>query len=83
MSFFFAIAVSSFLIWVATYMGRKFDDYTAIGYKVGEEDDEEVVREEPEEEEDEGIQMKDQNDNDDTSCGILEEGQSEDDIKEK
>jgi len=64
----FAIAVSSFLIWVATYMGRKFDDYTAIGYKVGEEPETEEVTEEE-------VPMTNQDD--DTSCGILEEGQSE------
>ncbi|KAL7559996.1 hypothetical protein ACA910_013491 [Epithemia clementina (nom. ined.)] len=32
-----AIAVATFLIWNATYMGRKVDEYTESGYIVGEE----------------------------------------------
>ena len=71
------MAVASFLIWNATFMGRKFDEYTATGYVVGGE---------TEAEEAENIEMaSNQNLDKDTSCAIYdddsvgpeEEGQSE------
>ena len=69
------MAVASFLIWNARFMGNKFDEYTASGYIVGGSNDE-----------DDNLAMAiGQNDNKDTSCAIYdddsvgpeEEGQSE------
>ena len=34
------MAVASFLIWNARFMGRKFDEYTESGFVVGEDEDE-------------------------------------------
>jgi AAA family ATP:ADP antiporter len=68
--------VASFLIWNATFMGRKFDEYTSTGYIVGGDNDEDKSN----------IEMAmNQNENEDTSCAIYdddevgpeEEGQSE------
>jgi AAA family ATP:ADP antiporter len=36
------MGVAGFLIWNARYMGRKFDEYTDVGYIVGEANDEDV-----------------------------------------
>jgi ATP:ADP antiporter, AAA family len=61
------MAVASFLIWNAIYMGKTFDAYTQSGYIVG--DDDEGV-------DDEHIQLAEtQNDdeNEDTSCAIYED----------
>merc|ERR1712071_533982 len=33
------MAVASFLIWNATFMGKKFEEYTETGFVVGREDD--------------------------------------------
>ena len=64
------MAVSSFLIWNARFMGKKFDEYTESGYIVGEDNNPESKN----------IQMAiEQNDSDDTSCAIMED----DDDKEK
>ncbi|KAL3909071.1 MAG: hypothetical protein SGILL_008236 [Bacillariaceae sp.] len=58
------MAVSSFLIWNARFMGKKFDEYTESGYIVGEDNNPESKN----------IQMAiDQNDSDDTSCAIMED----------
>jgi AAA family ATP:ADP antiporter len=65
------ICVASFLIFNARYMGRKFDEYTESGYIVGVTG---VEDEEDDDEDEKGLEMS-ENDNDDTSCGILEEGQ--------
>jgi ATP:ADP antiporter, AAA family len=72
------MAVASFLIWNARFMGKKFDEYTASGYVVGGEKDEAEVT---------NIEMAmNQNEGEDTSCAIYEdddevgpeeEGQSE------
>ena len=72
------MAVASFLIWNARFMGFKFDEYTQSGYIVGETDEEG--------EEEANIQMASvQQEVPDTSCaiydddetGLEEEGQSE------
>lgn len=39
------MAVASFLIWNARFMGKRFDDYTASGYIVGSEEEDEARRE--------------------------------------
>lgn len=31
-----SLLVTTFLIWVASYMGRKFNEYTETNHKVGE-----------------------------------------------
>lgn len=59
------MAVASFLIWNATYMGKKFDEYTETGYVVGETDEDEADRGEKD------LQAAmSQNDSQDTSCAI-------------
>ena len=60
------MAVASFLIWNARYMGKTFEEYTDSGYIVGEDQDET---------EDAHIQLAvAQNDeNQDTSCAIYED----------
>lgn len=64
------MAVASFLIWNARFMGKKFDEYTESGYIVGGDNnvqDHEVLEEE-------NIQMAIvQNDDDETSCAIYDE----------
>lgn len=58
------MAVSSFLIWNARFMGKKFDEYTESGYIVGEDNNPESKN----------IQMAiEQNDSDDTSCAIMDD----------
>lgn len=75
------MCVASFLIWNATFMGRKFDEYSESGYIVGEDLSEEDA-------EAENLTMAgDQNMAEDTSCAIYdddevgaeEEGQSDHD----
>lgn len=75
------MAVASFLIWNATYMGKKFDEYTASGYIVGGDSNQRTE----DQMEEENIQMAIvQNTPRDTSCavedddeiGAEEEGQS-------
>jgi AAA family ATP:ADP antiporter len=62
------MAVASFLIWNARFMGRKFDEYTESGYIVGEDNDPE----------NENIQMAiQQNKSDDTSCALNEDEDDE------
>ena len=61
------MAVASFLIWNATFMGKKFDEYTESGYIVGDDDEDGDA---------EHIQLAEtQNDeeNEDTSCAIYED----------
>ena len=61
------MAVASFLIWNATYMGKKFDEYTESGYIVG---DESVA----EEGDGEYLEMAtDSNDDVETSCAIYDD----------
>lgn len=62
---FVAMGVSSFLIYVAYFMGTKFDEYMASGYLVGSESEATV---------DLPAMQASQ---DDTSCGLEEEGQDE------
>lgn len=64
------MAVASFLIWNARFMGKKFEEYTESGYVVGDEDSNNP--------EAKNIQMAvEQNLSDDTSCAIPED---EDDV---
>jgi len=73
------MAVASFLIWNATFMGKKFEEYTESGYVVGEEEDEHGHHHEllsnGGDDEDQQIQMAQvQNDeNQDTSCALPED----------
>ena len=62
------MAVASFLIWNARFMGKSFDEYMASGYIVGDEDDgAEIV-------DGEDIQLAVvQNDEKDTSCAIVDD----------
>jgi AAA family ATP:ADP antiporter len=59
------IAVASFLIWNARFMGKTFEEYTESGYIVGEDHSELVESEEK------NVEMaSSQNEMEDTSCGI-------------
>jgi AAA family ATP:ADP antiporter len=78
------MAVASFLIWNARYMGQKVEEYTSTGYIVGgDENDDDPNKEVVEEK---NLEMaSNQNESEDTSCAIYdddelgpeEEGQSE------
>ena len=69
---FVGMAVASFLIWNATFMGKKFDEYTESGYIVG--GDNNVQTHEALEQE--NIQMATlQNEDKDTSCAIYDDGE--------
>jgi len=64
------MAVASFLIWNARFMGKKFEEYTESGYIVGEDNNPETTN----------INMAiQQNESDDTSCALNED---EDDDEE-
>ena len=66
------MAVASFLIWNARFMGKKFEEYSESGYIVGEDNDPES----------DNIQMAiNQNEIDDTSCALNadEDEESEED----
>jgi AAA family ATP:ADP antiporter len=66
------MAVASFLIWNATFMGRKFDEYTASGYVVGGASDETIN-------EHENLEMAmHQNQSEDTSCAIYDNDDDDD-----
>lgn len=70
------IGVASFLIWNATFMGRKFDEYTASGYIVGGESDESV-------DDAENLEMAmNQNKSEETSCAIYDDDDDDDDENE-
>ena len=70
------MAVASFLIWNANFMGKKFDEYVATGYIVGGDDDNELV-------ESDDVQMAMvQNENRDTSCAIDDDEEAGDDDEE-
>jgi AAA family ATP:ADP antiporter len=59
---------SVFLIWVSHYMGKEFEELSASGTKVGEAVEKVQVHSE--------IELgSTQNDEEDTSCGVAEEGQ--------
>lgn len=68
------MAVASFLIWNATYMGRKFEEYNESDYIVGAEEEEANAHHEILDNEEKDIQMASvQNDeNQDTSCALYE-----------
>ncbi|GMH52358.1 hypothetical protein TrLO_g4397 [Triparma laevis f. longispina] len=68
-----AIAVASFLIFNARFMGRKYDEYMESGYVVGGDNSGLLDAYSGVEE---GIEMAG-GDEDDTACGLEEEGQSE------
>ncbi|GMH72256.1 hypothetical protein TrST_g2229 [Triparma strigata] len=70
-----AIAVASFLIFNARYMGRKYDEYMESGYVVGGDNSGLLDGYAGVEG---GIEMGGvEDDEDDTACGVEEEGQSE------
>jgi len=65
------MAVASFLIWNARFMGKKFDEYTESGYIVGEEDD--LTRDQ------ENVEMAmKQNKSKSTSCAIVDHDDDDD-----
>jgi AAA family ATP:ADP antiporter len=67
---FVGIAVSTFLIWNARFMGKKFDEYTKSGYIVGDED--------ANNEANNNIHMAiEQNKSEDTSCAIPDDEDDE------
>jgi AAA family ATP:ADP antiporter len=60
------VAVASFLIWNARFMGKKFDEYTESGHIVGEENASELVSYE-----EQSLEMaSSQNEVEDTSCAF-------------
>ena len=77
---FVSIGISAYLVFVAAWMGNKFNEYTETGFVVGETEDigsslgkgstfdkyKDIVPEKGREE-----------DEDDTSCGVMEEGQED------
>ena len=64
------MAVASFLIWNARFMGKKFDDYTLSGYVVGLDMDDD----------DDHVQLSQvQEETEDTSCAILDDDDDDDD----
>lgn len=68
------IVVSCFLIWNARFMGKSFDEYTESGYIVGGENNPES----------QNILMAiSQNDNDDTSCALLDDEGAPKEVYEK
>jgi AAA family ATP:ADP antiporter len=67
------MAVASFLIWNARFMGRSFEKYVETGYVVGEDVDDDVLKNG-----DHFELAAGQNDVEDTSCAIYED----DEIKE-
>jgi hypothetical protein len=72
------MAVASFLIWNARFMGRSFEKYVETGFIVGEDNDE-VLKNGGDHFE---LAMG-QNDVEDTSCAIDDEEENDDDeIKE-
>ena len=70
------MAVASFLIWNARYMGKSFEKYVATGYVVGEDEDEKNG--------DHGeLEMaSDQNESEDTSCGLYEDNGIEENVSD-
>lgn len=65
---FVGMAVASFLIWNARFMGKKFDEYIETGYIVGEDDDDSPLNEYT------NVEMASaQNDEEETSCAIDED----------
>lgn len=73
------MAVASFLIWNARFMGKLFVEYTSSGYIVGQDDDKDpaVI---------EAINVEkasQQNDSEDTSCALPQDDDEEDDDEAK
>jgi AAA family ATP:ADP antiporter len=62
------MAVASFLIWNATFMGRKFDEYTESGYVVGEGF--------PEEAGEAHLELATSQNEEDTSCAIYDDAET-------
>ncbi|GKY98694.1 hypothetical protein MPSEU_000825700 [Mayamaea pseudoterrestris] len=67
------MCVASFLIWNATYMGKKFDEYTESGYIVGDENS-------PDEDGGDGnyLEMSTDSHEGDTSCVIYDDDELDD-----
>ena len=70
------MGVASFLIWNATFMGRKFDEYTASGYIVGGASDESI------DDADHLEMAMNQNKSEETSCAIYDDDDDDDDDNE-
>lgn len=71
------MAVASFLIWNARFMGNSFDKYVATGYVVGGEDDEDAS---PLGKHSELAQ--DQNEGQDTSCAIYDDKEIKENVSD-
>lgn len=69
------MAVASFLIWNARFMGKLFDQYTSAGYVVGDNDDLDPANLEAKN----VNQAGHQNESDDTSCALPQEDDDEED----
>ena len=70
------MAVASFLIWNARFMGKLFDEYTESGYIVGEDDDDK----DPAAVEAKNVDVASrQNESNDTSCAIPQDDEDDDD----
>ena len=68
-----AMAVASFLIWNARYMGKTFDEYMASGFIVGEEEDENL---------NDHVQLSGiDGEEEDTSCAIAEDDDDDAEVK--
>jgi AAA family ATP:ADP antiporter len=68
------MCVAGFLIWNATFMGRKFDEYTKSGYVVGSDEDEDAA-------EQRNVEIASrQNKVDDTSCALDDKCDDDDDL---
>jgi len=79
------IAVASFLVFNARYMGGKYEEYCEVGYVVGG-DNGGISGDYGElgEDEEGGLEMLgEEDDNGDTSCGMEEEGQAEEESGEE
>jgi ATP:ADP antiporter, AAA family len=69
------MCVASFLIWNARFMGRSFDEYIKSGYIVGGEEDDLNTNDHVE-------LAETQNEVEDTSCGIYDDDQIEENVSD-
>ena len=70
------MAVASFLIWNARYMGRSFEKYIATGYVVGEDEVEDKI------DHAELEMASDQNEAEDTSCALYDDNGIEENVSD-
>uniref|UniRef100_A0A7S3KZI7 ADP,ATP carrier protein n=1 Tax=Amphora coffeiformis TaxID=265554 RepID=A0A7S3KZI7_9STRA len=73
------MAVASFLIWNARFMGKLFDEYTTSGYIVGDNDDLDPANLEAKN----VNQASQQNESEDTSCAIPQDDNDEEEEEEE